>query len=144
MSPTIRYTSLFSVLFLVATPAMAYIGPGAGLSLLGALWGLVAAVGAALLFVLLWPLRRMLRRRREAKKAEAIPEQGVQLGAEQRVQQGAKQEAQQNQQKSDTASHDTLAQKSTEHSTTADPNAPTAHDSSMHDDVKKNSDAGSR
>src|SRR3546814_10627391 len=32
-----------------ATPALAYIGPGAGLSLLGALWGVVAAVAAALL-----------------------------------------------------------------------------------------------
>src|SRR3546814_10126642 len=44
-----------------ATPALAYIGPGAGLSLLGALWGVVAAVAAALLFLLLWPLRRLDR-----------------------------------------------------------------------------------
>lgn len=47
-----------------AGPAMAYIGPGAGLSLLGALWGVVAAVAAALLFLLLWPLRRLMRRQR--------------------------------------------------------------------------------
>jgi len=47
-----------------AGPAMAYIGPGAGLSLLGALWGVIAAVAAALLFLLLWPLRRMMRRKR--------------------------------------------------------------------------------
>ena len=47
--------------------AQAYVGPGAGLSLLGALWGVVAAIGAALLFVVLWPIRRMRRR----KKAEA-------------------------------------------------------------------------
>ena len=44
------------------TAAQAYVGPGAGLSLLGALWGVVAAVAAALLFVLTWPLRRMRRR----------------------------------------------------------------------------------
>lgn len=49
-----------------ATPALAYIGPGAGLSLLGALWGVVAAVAAALLFLLIWPLRRMMRRQRAA------------------------------------------------------------------------------
>jgi membrane protein implicated in regulation of membrane protease activity len=45
--------------------AGAYVGPGAGLSLLGALWGLLAAVFAALAFVLLWPLRRIIKARRE-------------------------------------------------------------------------------
>lgn len=49
-----------------AGPALAYIGPGAGLSLLGALWGVIAAVAAAMLFLLLWPLRRMMRRKRAA------------------------------------------------------------------------------
>jgi membrane protein implicated in regulation of membrane protease activity len=48
----------------VIMPAAAYIGPGAGLSLLGAFWGLLLAVGAALGFVILWPLRRMFRRDR--------------------------------------------------------------------------------
>jgi hypothetical protein len=46
----------------VIMPAAAYIGPGAGLSLLGAFWGLLLAVGAALGFVILWPLRRLFRR----------------------------------------------------------------------------------
>ena len=49
----------------VIMPAAAYIGPGAGLSLLGAFWGLLLAVGAALGFVILWPLRRLFRRNRE-------------------------------------------------------------------------------
>ena len=49
--------------------AQAYVGPGAGLSLLGALWGVVAAIGAALLFVLLWPIRRMRRRKKEQAAA---------------------------------------------------------------------------
>lgn len=48
---------------LLASDALAYVGPGAGLSLLGALWGLLLAVGAALGFLLLWPLRRARRRR---------------------------------------------------------------------------------
>ena len=51
---------------LAATPAAAYVGPGAGLSLLGALWGVVIAVGAALGFIILWPLRRFLKKNRAA------------------------------------------------------------------------------
>jgi membrane protein implicated in regulation of membrane protease activity len=54
-----------------ASPALAYIGPGAGLSLLGALWGVVAAVAAALLFLLIWPLRRLMRRQRSATQRSA-------------------------------------------------------------------------
>lgn len=54
--------------------AEAYVGPGAGLSLLGALWGLVAAIGVAVLFVILWPIRRM-RRRNRARRAEQLSTQ---------------------------------------------------------------------
>lgn len=56
---------------LATLPAAAYIGPGAGLSLIGALWAVIAAVGAALFFVLAWPLRRMLRRRRAQRLDDA-------------------------------------------------------------------------
>ena len=58
----------------IALPAAAYIGPGAGLSLLGAFWGLLLAVGAALGFVILWPLRRMFRRNR-TREPNDIPAQ---------------------------------------------------------------------
>ena len=51
------------------TAALAYVGPGAGLSLLGALWAFVAALGIALIMVAAWPVRRMLRRRRERDAA---------------------------------------------------------------------------
>ncbi|WP_118134937.1 hypothetical protein [Oceanicella sp. SM1341] len=51
--------------------AMAYVGPGAGLSLLGALWALVAALGTALVFVAIWPIRKMLRRRRAGQARPA-------------------------------------------------------------------------
>lgn len=50
---------------LLPTAAFAYVGPGAGLSLLGALWALLVAVGLAVAFVVAWPVRRMLRRRRQ-------------------------------------------------------------------------------
>ena len=48
--------------------AQAYVGPGAGLSLLGALWGVLCAIGAAFMFVIMWPIRRLRRRRRAAKQ----------------------------------------------------------------------------
>lgn len=73
-----RIDAVFSVmaagLVFAAGPAAAYIGPGAGLSLLGALWGVLAAVAAALLFLLIWPLRRMMRRR-HLTVARSKPEQ---------------------------------------------------------------------
>lgn len=50
--------------------ADAYIGPGAGLSMLGAFWGLVVAVVAALSFLLLWPLRKMFRKSTPATETE--------------------------------------------------------------------------
>ena len=70
MKPVI--SALFIVLALGAAPwqtASAYVGPGAGLSLLGALWGLLIAVAAALGFIILWPLRQAIRRAR-AKRAQ--------------------------------------------------------------------------
>ena len=51
---------------LAASPAFAYVGPGAGLTLLGALWGLIVAVVLSVGFILLWPIRRMMRRNRRA------------------------------------------------------------------------------
>ena len=56
--------ALLFLLVLLNGPAMAYVGPGAGLSLLGTLWGVVIAVLAALSFLVMWPLRRLMRQRR--------------------------------------------------------------------------------
>jgi len=55
------------VLTLVATPAFAYIGPGAGITMLSALWGIIVAVVLALAAVLFWPIRALLRRRRKSE-----------------------------------------------------------------------------
>ena len=49
---------------------VAYIGPGAGLGLLGALIAVAGALFAALFFVALWPVRILLRRTRgESQRA---------------------------------------------------------------------------
>ena len=55
-----------SAALLAASPAFAYVGPGAGLTLLGALWGLILAVVVSVGFILLWPIRRMMRRNKRA------------------------------------------------------------------------------
>jgi membrane protein implicated in regulation of membrane protease activity len=59
-----------------AGPAAAYVGPGAGLSLVGAFWGLLVAVFAALAFIVIWPVRRLLRRGRGAPAAELAMAEG--------------------------------------------------------------------
>ncbi|MEM8951825.1 MAG: hypothetical protein AAGA21_07135 [Pseudomonadota bacterium] len=63
---------LFALTFVIGfgQDASAYIGPGAGLSMLGAFWGLVVAVLAALSFLLLWPLRKMFKKNAAASEAE--------------------------------------------------------------------------
>ena len=56
-----------AALLCIGSPAFAYVGPGAGLTLLGALWGLIAAVVLSIGFIILWPFRRMLRRSRRVE-----------------------------------------------------------------------------
>lgn len=56
-----------------AMPAEAYVGPGAGITLIGAVIGLVSAVFLALFAVLRWPIRRYLARRKAARESAAAP-----------------------------------------------------------------------
>ena len=57
-----------------ASPALAYIGPGSGISLLGGLWGVLVTIVLAVSAVLIWPVRYMIRRikrkRREAAQVQ--------------------------------------------------------------------------
>jgi hypothetical protein len=45
-------------------PALAYVGPGAGLSMIGSLIAVVVAVVVAILGLLIFPIRMLLKRRR--------------------------------------------------------------------------------
>ena len=57
--------------------AIAYVGPGAGISLLGALWGLLLGIIMAIGVVLFWPIRAMIRKwRGRANTSDAATEAG--------------------------------------------------------------------
>ena len=63
--------------------AAAYVGPGAGLTMLGALWAVIAAVLFALAGLVIWPIRAMRRRRKQlaSAKAATVPGDGEAGGA---------------------------------------------------------------
>lgn len=58
---------LSTLLALASAPAMAYVGPGPGLTMIGSLIGLVGSVLVALLMVLIWPLRLYLKKKKAKK-----------------------------------------------------------------------------
>lgn len=72
MNYTSRWLSLVAAIasLCVAIPAQAYVGPGAGVTLIGALVGLVSAIGLALWAVIRWPIRRLLARRKAARDSK--------------------------------------------------------------------------
>jgi membrane protein implicated in regulation of membrane protease activity len=58
------------LLALIATPATAYVGPGAGISVLGSLLGILATIFVAIGAILFWPIRKLMRRRKAKKETE--------------------------------------------------------------------------
>ncbi len=74
----IKRLCLFSaVMILLTGPAAAYVGPGAGVSLIGAAIGLLVALGTAVAIVVFLPLRVIKKRRALARAAAAasnVPE----------------------------------------------------------------------
>jgi hypothetical protein len=53
---------------------LAYIGPGSGLELVGAMIGLLVTLGTSASFVLLYPIRKFIRSRRGIVSAEPTEE----------------------------------------------------------------------
>jgi membrane protein implicated in regulation of membrane protease activity len=64
--------ALALILASVATPAQAYVGPGAGVSLFGAAIGFVVAIFSALAVLLLWPIRAVVRKLRRVKAKDTM------------------------------------------------------------------------
>ena len=57
------------ILVVFSPAASAYIGPGAGISVLGSLLGILGTIVVAIGAILFWPVRKMLKRRKQAKLA---------------------------------------------------------------------------
>lgn len=74
MSGNGRFLNAAAVLLiaLVAVPAQAYAGPGAGLSMIGSLIALVGALLAGIFGFIWFPMKRMLKKR----KANETPPTG--------------------------------------------------------------------
>jgi hypothetical protein len=58
-------------LLIVASPAMAYVGPGAGLTVIGAALAFVGAIVLSIVGFIWYPIKRLLRRR--SRKAPGAP-----------------------------------------------------------------------
>jgi hypothetical protein len=65
-------TGLFLAL---SQPCFAYIGPGAGISVLGGLLGIITTIIVAIGAILFWPIRKMLKKKKartpESEKQQA-------------------------------------------------------------------------
>jgi hypothetical protein len=62
--------SLLSFYFMAGTPAMAYIGLGPGMTMIGSFFSLIIGVVIALLMIFVLPMRMMMKKRRAKKEAE--------------------------------------------------------------------------
>ena len=64
---------LLAIFLLIAvSPAVsAYIGPGAGISVLGSLLGILGTIVVAIGAIVLWPVRRLLKRKNQNKNDAA-------------------------------------------------------------------------
>jgi hypothetical protein len=60
---------LTGISVLAPSAAYAYIGPGAGISAIGSLLALLAAIAAAIFGFLWYPIKRLLSRRRKSSEA---------------------------------------------------------------------------
>ena len=57
---------IFAFILSYSANSIAYVGPGAGITMLGALWAVILGLVIAIGGFLVWPIRAFLRRRKEA------------------------------------------------------------------------------
>lgn len=63
-----KLTFSIFLIFLIPVTSFAYVGPGAGISFLGALWAVITAIVLAVGGFLAWPIRNMMRKRKLKKQ----------------------------------------------------------------------------
>jgi len=56
-------------LLIVSPTVLAYIGPGAGISVVGSLLGILGTIVLAVGAILFWPIRKMIKRKKQVKLA---------------------------------------------------------------------------
>lgn len=76
-----KNTLLIACLLSLSVPALAYVGPGAGISVLGSLLGILATIVIAIGAIVMWPLRKALKRRRRNAEASEAAAAGGERGA---------------------------------------------------------------
>lgn len=74
MIKTIAFILLTFTLLAPFNPALAYIGPGAGISVLGSLLSILATIFVAIGAILFWPLRKFMKRRKARLESVAETE----------------------------------------------------------------------
>ena len=62
---------LSPILLCASNFALAYIGPGAGVSFLGSIWAVLVGILLAVVAVLIWPIRYLIRRMRARLPADS-------------------------------------------------------------------------
>ena len=60
---------LLALLLVTSGQALAYIGPGAGISVVGSLLSILATFFVAIGAILFWPVRKLLKRRKARREA---------------------------------------------------------------------------
>jgi len=66
-----RKTVVFLLVLLFSSSASAYMGPGAGLGMLGSLVAVVGAVLIAVFGILVLPIRMLMKKRRKGAETKA-------------------------------------------------------------------------
>lgn len=69
MLKTATLILLSCVLLAPLNSALAYIGPGAGISVLGSLLSVLATIVVAIGAILVWPLRKLMKRRKAMRES---------------------------------------------------------------------------